>query len=739
MRHEFKRLGLLGCLSLLSLLTIAGEGQPFTLKGKIKGMNKQYVYLSYSNFKTYVRDSALVSKGSFEFKGNIPSPVMAYLYVGNAMMNRDRNNIAELFIEPGSLKVQLEAGKFDEASLTGSKTHIEYTQLRTSQKEEQAKLQPLSAEYDRLNNEYIEKRRANADSATLANYKERLEKIKEDMEPVGEEMSKKELAFIESHPDSHVSAYLLSHQVNRRPYETGLKAFNSLAESVRNGGYGKGVADELEQLKMGSPGATAHVFARKDINGEEFNLADYKGKYVLIDFWASWCVPCRKGNPHLKKVYNQYKKRGFEIVGISDDDGNPQAWRKAVDQDGIGIWKHVLRGLDMNKKLKGEKNPDDLSDYYGISSLPTKILINPQGVIIGRYGSEEEELDAKLAEVMPVKTVMNLSAHITGLKDSVDISYFEGTTRKNAKVAVKDEKFTFSAPIDEPQKIFIGTPQRYMEFFGENGDIQMEGTMDNFYYAKVTGSNSQDEYVRYNASLNVLDSLLMTQYQALHGEKDSRKKREIEIRIDSFRALIGKEQVKYIVKNPSSPISVELVDGKAVMGEYKSVDSLYNLLSAEAKVTNLGKRIAERLEVLKRSSIGTAMKDFTMPSLNGKKVKLSDFKGKYVFVDFWASWCGPCRAENPNVLKAYNKYKNKNFTVLGISLDDKGDKWKEAVIKDKMPWTQVSDLKGFNNEVSSYYGIQAIPTTFLIDPQGKIIAKNLRGEKLHERLAEILQ
>jgi peroxiredoxin len=133
------------------------------------------------------------------------------------------------------------------------------------------------------------------------------------------------------------------------------------------------------------------------------------------------------------------------------------------------------------------------------------------------------------------------------------------------------------------------------------------------------------------------------------------------------------------------------------------------------------------------------MIDFTQPDVNSKPVKLSDFKGKYILLDFWASWCGPCRAENPNVLKAYNTYKDKNFTVIGVSLDDSGEKWRKAIEEDGMPWIQLSDLKGFRNEVASQYGIQAIPSTFLLNPEGVIIAKDLRGEALHKKLGELLK
>jgi peroxiredoxin len=133
--------------------------------------------------------------------------------------------------------------------------------------------------------------------------------------------------------------------------------------------------------------------------------------------------------------------------------------------------------------------------------------------------------------------------------------------------------------------------------------------------------------------------------------------------------------------------------------------------------------------------------EFTQNDTLGKPVSLSDFKGKYVLIDFWASWCGPCRAENPNVVKAYNNYKDKDFTVLGVSLDQPGkqEAWLNAIHKDSLTWTHVSDLKFWDNAVAQLYGIRAIPQNLLLDPSGKIIAKNIRGEELKKKLEEVMK
>ncbi|MDB5156003.1 MAG: hypothetical protein JWR50_710 [Mucilaginibacter sp.] len=197
---------------------------------------------------------------------------------------------------------------------------------------------------------------------------------------------------------------------------------------------------------------------------------------------------------------------------------------------------------------------------------------------------------------------------------------------------------------------------------------------------------------------------------------------------------------KFITSHPQSFYTVDLLSDLSKILDYNEAMPLYNALKMAVKQSPQGKKLKEQLDKMKAVAIGTLAPEFELPDTTGKMIKLSAMRGKYVLIDFWASWCAPCRGESPNLIKVYNKYKDKNFTIISVSLDMPAARanWIKAIKEDGLTWTQVSDLKYWKSDVVQRYGIKSIPQNFLLDPNGRVIARSLRGEEFENKVAAVM-
>jgi peroxiredoxin len=310
--------------------------------------------------------------------------------------------------------------------------------------------------------------------------------------------------------------------------------------------------------------------------------------------------------------------------------------------------------------------------------------------------------------------------------------------------------FSFSGKISEPVRAGLsanytgqGRAMDGMTIYLEKGNIKVS-SKDSLKNASVKGGSVNEDQLKLQAALkNATDrnSSLMARYDAMSAEQ--KKDKEIMAGLNAEMKTITEDRRevlrKFIAANPASLVSLDALKSYAgAIPKLEEIEPLFQQLSPGIKASASGKEYANRIASIKATAIGALAPEFIQNDPEGKPVSLSSFRGKYVLIDFWASWCGPCRAENPNVVKVYNQYKDKNFTVLGVSLDQPGakEKWLKAISDDQLTWTHVSDLKYWNNEVAQQYGISAIPQNFLLDPSGKIVAKNIRGEALEKAVAE---
>jgi peroxiredoxin len=337
------------------------------------------------------------------------------------------------------------------------------------------------------------------------------------------------------------------------------------------------------------------------------------------------------------------------------------------------------------------------------------------------------------------------------------VTWYEGDQYKldTADISSGKASFHFNIPYPVSTRLWLdnrgfgyenGKRPDMLYFYMEKGTINIT-TTDSVRKATITGSKLNNEIAIYKRSVAAPVSVLEDVNIAIMALPENKRRDTALLNPIYARQRIAVKELleldrKFAKEHPDNYGSLLALDeaggsniNPAVIGP------LYNALSARVRNSEQGKRLSQRIETAKKTGIGATAPDFTQNDTSGNPIKLSDFRGKYVLLDFWASWCGPCRKENPNYVKAYNTYKDRNFTLLGISLDKKGEKdaWIAAIKKDGLEWPQVSDLNYWYNAVAKLYDIKSVPTNFLIDPNGKVVAKNLRGEELLKKLDELLK
>lgn len=336
-----------------------------------------------------------------------------------------------------------------------------------------------------------------------------------------------------------------------------------------------------------------------------------------------------------------------------------------------------------------------------------------------------------------------ITGKLTGLPEGTRVSLSDPNNASDtlASGEVINGVFTLQGKVQEPNlyQISFGPGQQKSVLFIGNDRVNISGRADSLQQIKVSGSAIHDDFEAFKTTFNPLFFELKEMVDALNARRDLSKSdpgmQAYEAQLEKIRQKVD----QFVAARPTSPVApfVMMVTSETEP-DISVVERRYNGLGNTARSSFFGKLVKQYIDHNKIGSIGSEAIDFSQADPDGKMISLRSFRGKYVLVDFWASWCRPCRVENPNLVRAYHSFKEKNFTVLGVSLDNNRQNWLKAIEADKLNWSQVSDLKGWTNQVAVMYGIQQIPQNLLIDPEGRIVDKNLRGADLHVRLTELL-
>lgn len=336
-----------------------------------------------------------------------------------------------------------------------------------------------------------------------------------------------------------------------------------------------------------------------------------------------------------------------------------------------------------------------------------------------------------------------ITAKVAHMTDSVVyLNYGTMGSSKTDTVKAINGSFTFKGHVEEPVPgfIFTKTYKVNINLFVENTPITIVADVDSMYNTIVTGKGATQEFEVFNQKLMDNRKRTIALFQKVYDTQkagDSVTAKILQAKADSQYAWEFKARVAYVGEHPKSYVAAKELLAYTATNTLAAAIKMYDKMDASIKDAAIGKEIAARIDLLSKVEEGKPAQEFTQSTPDGKQVKLADYKGKYVLIEFWASWCGPCRAENPNLLKQYKMYNSKGFDILSVSLDKDKEPWLKAVEHDALPWTQVSDLKGWNNEVAVLYGIRAVPASFLLDPSGKILATGLRGETLNQKLESL--
>lgn len=702
----------------LSALAIQSQNSSIKLSGHIKGLKGADVVLLNADRTEMMR---VKGKGDhFSIKADVPQGDgrVYYLYVPALGSLGPSMNIAYFyfFIDADNIKMDAEIKGKDlkKISIKNSFSSNEYDALFENNSY-QRQIKEVGDRYNKAFHEYNDVKQSEANKKMLKTTSDSLELL----------YREQYRSFLEMTPTHRRSDALFLILYSSGSYENvaDIKKFLGRFDDdlVKNNYYAKLLQRKMNLIKSCEVGAIAPDFVLSNLKGESVKLSSFRGKYVLVDFWASWCGPCRKEIPNVKKIYEEYKNHNLQVVGVSIDTDEGK-WRKAVDEEQV----KYLQLWDP-KRTTGE-----LYNYRGI---PFIVLISPDGKILAKQlrGEMLRQTVNKHLNEKPFEITVNLASPRKG---KVYLAYVKQRFTKIDSLNVDGTSFAFKGVIDKPELYrVIG---RRMGF-DVSVCVEPGGTyllnIDSNGSCTISTSNGKEqllmnEYLESKEPLEMKISELNKRYSQ---QKEQKKDLE-NVQKQMSDCYYQGETVKmnFIKKYPRS-FAAMVVAGDILTNKYTELHDIYNVLDTVRYAYSYcwASFKSKYQEAAGKWIQNKPAPDFVTKDIKGKLVKLIDFRGKYLLLDFWASWCRPCRAKMKELKAVYPKLLKKGIVVCSISLDDKRDQWLKASKEDGIVWINTCDLKAFkDNLIAKAYKVTNVPTLFVIDPNGVIMNQNPEIEEI---------
>lgn len=331
-----------------------------------------------------------------------------------------------------------------------------------------------------------------------------------------------------------------------------------------------------------------------------------------------------------------------------------------------------------------------------------------------------------------------ISGIVKNIPDSTIVRIYDGHNAIDSGIVIGG-KFKLTGKVEKPINIILKiSPRDWKPFWLENSKISFIAEKGNFQECEISGSVTQKEVDLLNNRIKPIQKIQDSLITIIYNESLRKSFRDsTSIVYEDYIKRENKTTQNFIKEYPNSLVSIYRLNiYKADWGKEVTIE-LFSLMNEQSLESKNGKSIARFIELNKNPQVGEKYVDFEQENVSGQKVKLSDIKGKYILVEFWASWCGPCRKDNPGLIKLYEKYKDQGFEILGVSFDDDRDSWIKAIDEDGLAWENVCDFIGWENEAGIIYGVSGIPDNVLIDENRIIVGRNLSGNTLESKLEEV--